>query len=488
MREAADRETGVRTAVFDQPLAIVDVETTGQSSMFGKIIEVAVLRVERGKIIRSFETLVNPGRYISPTIEALTGIGNRDVEHAPAFSEIARRLQAILNGAIFVAHNARFDYAFLRSEFGALGRTFSARCLCTVKLSRQLFPAERHHDLSTVIERHGFASVNRHRAGGDARAVYEFLRTVDRTCPPDAVDQAVRKILKTGSHPPGLPPGVIEGLPESTGVYTFYGSEGELLYVGKSVDIRDRVRSHFVERSGREMEMCSRIHGVEAHVTAGELGALLLESRMIKERAPLYNRMSRRRRTLIVARGEFDRNGYLAVSLEDREYIEAGDAGAVLGLFKSKKQALEFLDVIAREFGLCKKLLGMEQARGSCFGYHLHHCRGACVGEESPETYNPRVEEAFAGRKVRAWPYAGPILIEETDGRSSEVFVVDNWCLLASGKRSEEGFEDLAPGSHRFDYDSYKILHRYLSRRRSSAVVRRLTAEQARTLLASTVQ
>jgi DNA polymerase-3 subunit epsilon len=473
----------VRTALFDQPLAIVDVETTGQSSMYGKVIEVAVLRVEEGRIVGKFESLVNPGRYISPMIEALTGIRNRDVEEAPSFSQISRKLLAILDGAIFVAHNARFDYAFIRSEFGALGRIFSARCLCTVKLSRQLFPGERHHDLSTVIERHQLPAADRHRAGGDVRAVYQFLRTVDAQCGEEAVALAVKKLLKTASQPPGLDPSAVERLPESTGVYTFHGGGGELLYVGKSVDIRDRVRSHFSGGSAREMEMCSRIHNVEAHVTAGELGALLLESKMIKERSPLYNRMSRRRRSLVAARGEVDRNGYLTVALEDREYIEAGDAEAILAIFKSRKQANEYLSGIARDHALCKKLLGLEQSRGACFGYHLHHCAGACIGEEPASAYNRRVEDAFAERRVRAWPYKGAILIEEIAGTVSEVFVVDNWCLLASGRRSEEGFEHLAPGSHRFDYDSYKILLRYLSRRHGNAAVRRISREELGTLL-----
>jgi len=474
-----------RTAVFDQPLAIVDVETTGQSAMFGKIIEVAVLRVEKGRVVRTFETLVNPERYISPTIEALTGIGNRDVAGAPVFSEISRRLLTILDGALFVAHNARFDYAFLRSEFAALGRTFSARCLCTVKLSRQLFPGERRHDLTSVIERHRLPCEDRHRAGGDARALFEFLRVVDASCPEESVALAMKKILRTGTHPPGLDPSAVDGLPEDTGVYTFYGSEGELLYVGKSVDIRDRVRSHFAGTSTREMDMCARIHRVESQVTAGELGALLLESKLIKERSPLFNRASRRRRTLFVARGEIDRRGYLRVGLEEREYIETGDAETVLALFKSRKQAVDYLSDIARNHRLCKKLLGIDASRGACFGYHLHQCGGACVGEEPPGDYNLRVEEAFGERRVRAWPYPGPIVIEEVGRSVREVFVVDNWCLLASGRQSPEGFEDLAPGSHRFDYDSYKILLRFLTRRHGNVSVRKVSREDLLRLLST---
>ena len=260
------------------PLAIVDVETTGQSAMLGKVIEVAVLRVEGGKVVRRFESLVNPERYFSPTIEALTGISNRDVVGAPVFAGIARRLEAVLEGAVFVAHNARFDYSFLKSEFAALGRPFSARCLCTVKLSRRLFPEHRHHDLTTVIERCGLTSQNRHRAGGDAAAVLAFLRHIDDSCESERVATALQQVLKTGRLPSGLEPGELDRLPESPGVYTFYGTQEELLYVGKSINIRDRVRAHFSGdgSSSREMEMCMQVRRVKAHPTPGELGALLL--------------------------------------------------------------------------------------------------------------------------------------------------------------------------------------------------------------------
>jgi len=130
------------------PLAIVDVETTGQSAIYGRIIEVAVLRVEEGRVVDSFESLLNPEQYISPMIEGLTGISNDAVADSPTFSRIARKLYKILDGALFVAHNARFDYSFVKSEFSRAGIPFTTKCLCTVKLSRKLFSEHRHHDLS----------------------------------------------------------------------------------------------------------------------------------------------------------------------------------------------------------------------------------------------------------------------------------------------------------------------------------------------------
>ncbi len=227
--------------MLDKPLAIVDVETTGQSAVYGRIIEIAVIRIEHGSITQTFQSLVNPERYISPLIEGLTGITNADVADAPVFADIAGKVRKLLDGAIFVAHNARFDYAFVKNEFRALGRPFSARCLCTVKLSRKLFPQHRHHNLSSVIERHGISCDARHRAMGDAQAVYEFLRSIEEREEEERVRSAVDEILKASSLPVGLDRRSFDDLPELPGVYLLYGADG-----GASV----RRQKHQYQRTG----------------------------------------------------------------------------------------------------------------------------------------------------------------------------------------------------------------------------------------------
>jgi DNA polymerase-3 subunit epsilon len=468
----------------ETPYVVVDVETTGQSAAYGRIIEVALLRVERGEVVERFESLVNPERFLSPFIEGITGITNELVEDAPRFSRIARKLYRILDGAVFVAHNARFDYSFVKSEFAAAGIPYTAKCLCTVKLSRKLFPEHRHHDLSSLIERHRLPCLSRHRAMGDALAVMAFLSHVGSVRDQAKVDRAVREILKSSSLPPGVDRGMLDGLPESPGVYLFFGREGELLYVGKSVNIRDRVRSHFAGDGPKEMTMTQQVRRVEHRETAGELGALLLESQLIKEMAPLYNTVARQKRNLTIARRSTDRKGYINVSLEEIAHIEPAEAGSILGVFKHRKQALEYLATIARSHALCGKLLGLEQTRSYCFGYHLKQCNGACVGEEEPGTYNFRVEAAFTDRKVKAWPFEEAIAIEERGGESKgEVFVVDNWCLLASFTYTEFGLEPHLPGTRRFDYDSYKILSRYVLNESHRRHIRSLKQPQLQELL-----
>ncbi len=462
----------------DKPLAIVDIETTGGNAMYGRIIDIAVIRIERGKVVKRFQTLVNPDRFIPHEIEQLTGITNEDVAHAPMFHSIARELFKTLDGAIFVAHNARFDYGFIKNEFRRLSREFSAKCLCTVKLSRKLFPQHRNHDLSSILSRHEIVCEERHRAMGDAQAVLDFLSIVQQETTHELLTLAVNAILKTSSVPPHLDKETIDSLPETPGVYLFYGKQGELLYVGKSVCIRDRVMSHFSgdNRSGKEMEIAQQVSRIETRQTTGELGALLLESQLIKELRPMYNVAARRQHDLVLARRVMTETGHAGIELEKTHDVEIDLESPIMAIFKNLKQAKEYLAVIAKEFRLCQKLLGLQQTSSYCFAYHLHSCLGACMNEEDAATYNNRVEQAFAARRIKAWPFTGGIVIEERDPISNqgEAFVIDNWCLLASYRFTEFGQTELFKGIRRFDYDAYKILSRYILNPQNQRNLRRV--------------
>ncbi len=245
----------------------------------------------------------------------------------------------------------------------------------------------------------------------------------------------------------------ISAFPDTPGVYLFYGAEDFLLYVGKSNALRSRIRAHFAARD--ERKMCSRIRRIEIRETAGELGALLLESKLIKELRPFHNVAAKRPRRIVIAKRAPSRSGYTEVVLEAVDRINPKDTATILGLFKHTTQAKEFLALIARSHRLCPKLLHLEQARTYCFAHHLGRCDGACMAEEDPNAYNQRVELAFEERRVKAWPYEGRVVIEEQceSNGLQEKFVVDNWCLV--GGNADE--------VHRFDYDSYRILYAYLS-------------------------
>jgi DNA polymerase-3 subunit epsilon len=258
----------------------------------------------------------------------------------------------------------------------------------------------------------------------------------------------------------------IASLSNTAGVYLFYDVEDILLYAGKSKTIRTRVRSHFAARD--ERWLMKRLCRIEVRETAGELGALLLESKLIKELRPMYNVRSRQPRRIIIARRADNELGYATIKLEAVDYLDLKPDSPILGIFKHKTQAKEFLDTVAKTHRLCPKLLRVENSSGYCFSYHLGQCDGACMGEEDVTAYNERVEAAFEARRIIAWPFDGAITIEEVskDKKLHEIFVVDNWCLVTSSKNdySVESKISIQQKSspHRFDYDSYKILYSYV--------------------------
>jgi DNA polymerase III subunit epsilon len=168
----------------------------------------------------------------------------------------------------------------------------------------------------------------------------------------------------------------------------------------------------------------------------------------------VYNKRARQMRRIIIARGVKNEAGYITVKLEAVDYLDLKPDAPILGIFKHKTQAKEFLDSVAKTHRLCSKLLRLETSHGYCFPYHLGQCDGACMGEEDAEVYNARVEAAFEARRVVAWPFDGPVTIEEVskDNKLKETFIIDNWCLMNSSKETP----------HRFDYDTYKILYSFV--------------------------
>lgn len=448
----------------DRTFAIVDVETTGGGPSHDRIIEIAVIRVEKGKIVDSFQALLNPECRVPPTIEMITGINAEELLSKPVFAEVAVRVKELLKGAVFVAHNARFDYGFIKAEFARLEDSYSAKCLCTVRLSRKLDACHKRHDLSTLIDRHGLSCENRHRAYDDAHALFELLHIFhDRNN--ERFDDAVRALLGGGSLPQHLKEGAIDALPQGPGVYLFYGQDGELLYVGKSIHIRERVLSHFANdsKTTRGMNMYQQVATIETRETSGELGALLLESELIKSLQPLYNRVARRKRKLVLAKITVNEKGYYGITLDIVNSIDPGETPHIAGIFKSRSQAKSALAFLARENKLCEKLVGSESGSGICFGSQIGRCGGACTGRESARSYNKRFLDAVEERRIKIWPFRGSICIEEksSDG-GKEVLIVDNWCLVGSIRFSEEDDRESREFGHDFDYDNYKILARYI--------------------------
>lgn len=444
--------------------AILDTETTGMSANAGQIIEIGILRVEEGKVVKTFHSLINPGRLLSHTIRGITGITDEELEGAPSFEEKADEIVEMLEGAVLVAHNARFDYSFIKAEFARLEKKFSAKTLCTVKLSRLMYPEQAYHNLDAVIDAHGLSIASRHRAFDDAEVLWQFLQAVEQKQGEEFLARHINHALKRHTLPAHISPELIKSIPQSPGVYIFYNTEGDVLYVGKSIKMRSRVLSHFSNdiESGKELRLTQETADIEYRETKGELSALFLESKLIKELSPVYNRMLREVKELVVIMRENNTEGYATLKIEYTGEIDKDELRSVLAVCRSKVQAKAFLRKLAKERALCSKLMGIEKATHACFGRQLNNCNGACIGEEDPKSYNKRFDKAFARYRIKSWPFKGPVAVkDEAEEGEGVAYVVDNWCLTEVINYSGE-HKSSEKVSAMFDLDSYKILARFL--------------------------
>lgn len=453
-------------------LAFVDLETTGGNPVYDRITEIGIVRVQNGMLLEEWSSLVNPECPISPYIEAFTGISSEMVADAPRFAELAATVFEKLRGAVFIAHNARFDHGFLRSEFRKAGVTYDPAALCTVKLSRRLFPEHARHNLDTVMERHGLSCSARHRALGDARVLYDLWQKLRREIP-DAqfTAAAAQAMLAAPKLPAHLPPGLADELPETPGVYRYYGDDDALLYVGRSHSLRSKILSQLGEPSVgmRGRKLAAAIRRLNWVQTAGELGALLLEAEWIKTLKPQRNRhLLGNANSVSLGLGEPSGR----VQIRRIEELELEHLAQSFGVFRSEKDARKALTDIARAQQLCLKVLGLEQSEGSCFALQVGKCKGACVGKEALILHSMRLQLALSALKIKSWPFPGRIALREKpsgaflpDGtRGGEFHVLDQWMYLGSA-RSEEELEALrtrqAPGG--FDVNVYRILLRYFA-------------------------
>ncbi|NCA26485.1 MAG: DNA polymerase III subunit epsilon [Methylophilaceae bacterium] len=454
---------------------LLDLETTGATPLKDRITEIALIKFEDGKEVDRWQTLVNPQTKIPDFIQSLTGITNEMVENAPTFEQVAGELLDYLDGAVMCAHNVRFDHGFLKAEFKRIGITLKQKVLCTVKLSRKLYPQYKSHGLSAIIERHNFTCSNRHRAMGDVEVMAQLIELAKNELGTESLEAAVAELSKKTSLPPGIDEDVIDEIPETSGVYLFYGENNLPLYIGKSVNLRARVMSHFSSdhSSTKEMRISQEIKHIEWIETAGEFGALLLESRLVKERQPIYNRQLRRERQLCAWQLADSADSKPLLTLIREDEITPENMGSLFGTFRSKKQATEVLRNIAEEHALCLKALGLESGKGACFRSQIKRCKGVCCGNESPELHYLRLKEGLISLRLKSWQFQGKIGIKEHDPETSktELHVFDQWChiatvdnesLLAEAVQSKCAFS--------FDLDTYKLLLKELSKRNTAVI------------------
>jgi len=378
--------------------AIVDVETSGMTSTNCKITDIAIIIHDGEKIIDEYKSLVNPDIKISRKITRLTGIDNEMVKHAPKFYEIAKKVFEMTEGNIFVAHNVSFDYRIIRKEFEELGGEFIRTQLCTVRTARRLLKGSKSYSLGNICADLDIPITDRHRAYGDALATTKlFDILLDKSkeegntlFPPQT------KKKKQAAIPPLLPRKIYDELPTQTGIYYFHNRNGEVIYVGKAKNIKQRCLSHFHDKSKKEITLCEQTANITYEITGSELAALLLESSEIKTLMPKYNHSQKRLSETHELLFYTNRDGVKELRVGKREL-----GTSAIATFYTKGQAERFMHHFVGQHLLCHRYTGLEKTKTACFSQRLKVCKGVCCDQEDADEYNLRVDQAINDLKVR---------------------------------------------------------------------------------------
>ncbi|OQP57990.1 exonuclease domain-containing protein [Niastella populi] len=372
--------------------AIVDIETTGGYAANNDITEIAIVLHDGQSVINRFESLVRPVRTIPYYIQVLTGISNEMVSDAPSFEELAPQLYELLQGRIFVAHNVNFDYSFLKHHFSAAGYELTTNKLCTVRLSKKVFPGIPSYSLGNLCRYFGITIQNRHRAGGDADATVRLLEHLLQNNAKPHIQQFIKRGAKEQSLPPNLPEEQVAQLPYTPGVYYFHNQTGKVIYVGKAKNLKYRVSSHFTHNgSGKQrQDFLRNIYSITYQSCSTELMAFILESVEIKRLWPQFNSSQKRFEHAYGLYMFEDSSGYMRLAIDKKKKHMAP-----LYTFNLLVEGHRLINRLIERFNLCPKLCFMQTAPGPCSPGGEVVCLGACEHKEAVDTYNHRVNEAL---------------------------------------------------------------------------------------------
>jgi len=367
--------------------AILDIETTGGQFNEEGITEIAIYKFDSHNVVDQFISLVNPEKEIQPFVVKLTGINNAMLRSAPKFYEIAKRIIEITQDCIVVAHNSSFDYRILRTEFSRLGYDFIRPTLCTVELSKKLIPGMDSYSLGKLVRALGIPVTDRHRASGDAMATLKLFKLLlSKDTEKEILISLIKAEIKSGLTPKLLD--IVESLPYKTGVYYIHNEKGNLIYIGKSKNIKKRVNQHFTGKTSTCKKIQLEVFAVTHEETGSELIALLKESEEIKINKPIYNRAQRKSIFQWALYEVLDDDGYLNLRL-----LKADGRKKEITAFTTIQEGKNALFRITEKHHLCQKLNGLYETQNGCFQYKINECNGACLGKEAPDEYNQRVED-----------------------------------------------------------------------------------------------
>jgi DNA polymerase-3 subunit epsilon len=439
-----------------RPLAFVDVETTGLSPAVNRIAEIGVVTVDGDRIDR-WTTLIKVGgrRRTEPTDAA----SMQNTDPAPSFGDIASGLAQRLAGRLLVAHNARFDHAFLRAEFDRVGIAFDPEVLCSVMLSRRLYPGLTHHDLDSLAERHGLQVEVRHRALPDADLVRQLWQVIHRQCQHDLIGDAIESLLAGPVLPPHLEPSLIDRLPETPGAYVFHGENNAPLIVGAAGNLKLHILNYFRidQATDKALEYSHRITNITWRATRGMLGAQLHAAAL----DCVHFAHAKRKMNAGAFTWQFLPDALPCVAvvpLSDRRSPRLTES---FGIFRSERKARNALVRLAAKHRLCHCLLGVSGSPDAeCRACPVDQPTSACVGRINRKKQLMRAFGAFEPLRIPAWPHRGPVGIRER----ADIHVIDHWRFLGTAQSESElyGLLECDPGS--FDPRLYRLLDRTFSR------------------------
>jgi len=416
-------------------LIFIDLETTGPNPMTDRITEIGIVEASKAGVQR-WSVLVNPQVPIPPFIVGLTGISDDMVKNAPIFADVQEELLRRLQGGLFIAHNARFDYGFLRNEFKRLGKTFRCEVLCTLKMSRKLFPNVISHGLDALVERHGLSTEARHRALGDAEVLWQYWQVLERTVAGDRLREIARQLLQRPNLPVHLDPDMFDDLPETPGVYVFYGAGDKALYIARAAQLRQRVLAHFhgEQPSNKDADLAREARRFECFETAGDIGAQLLEARLVRRLQPPAS-IGRPTEADVCAWHIVE--GKPALIFADNP--DFARATPCYGMFTSRQKAEMALAALAEKNG---------------------------IGLTARIIDGDRLLTALSTLPLVNWPYPGPVIVvEHGDNDRQDMHLIDHWHWIGTAQDVDAAvsLRGQAPELPSFEFDTYRILSRAIA-------------------------
>jgi DNA polymerase-3 subunit epsilon len=407
--------------------AIVDIETTGSYAAANGITEIAIYIFDGKKVTEKFETLINPLQPIPKYIQSFTGINDAMVADAPVFDKVADKIYELLEQRVFIAHNVNFDYSFIKSHLLRSGYELKSKKLCTVRLSRNIFPGFSSYSLGNLCHSLNIEIKSRHRAGGDAAATVTVFKKLLENDKDGFISKSLLRNSKEQILPPNVPKNYFEQLPSKPGVYYFHNKKGKIIYVGKAINIRSRVNSHFSNNSdGRQKQnFLSHIHSISFRICATELMASVLESAEIKRLWPQFNYSQKHWEYIFGIYTYEDQNGYLRLIIEkNKKNLKP------VYSFRHIAEGHSWLRKAIDEFNLCPKFCFLQKGNGACMNTETNKCQGACIKKEKKTAYNKRVKKAIAALTENA-SYA--ILDKGLQENEQSCLLVDNGKFFGMG-------------------------------------------------------